>query len=76
MASSSPVWAKLSRLPFQKQTKNKRTGGEGHWWVNSVILATWEAEIKKIRVQGQSGQILRETLISKIINTATFGEGK
>jgi hypothetical protein len=31
----------------------------------SVILATQEAEIRRIAVQSQSGQILRETLSQK-----------
>jgi hypothetical protein len=29
----------------------------GHWWLTPLILATWEAEIRRIEVQGQSGQI-------------------
>jgi hypothetical protein len=33
-----------------------------------VILATWEAEIRKIMVQGQPRQIVHETL-SKIPHT-------
>jgi hypothetical protein len=32
----------------------------------TVILATWEAEIEKMVVQGQSGQILSKTPNSKI----------
>jgi hypothetical protein len=28
----------------------------GHWWLTPVILASWEAEIKRIKVPGQLGQ--------------------
>jgi hypothetical protein len=35
-------------------------------WLTPVILATWEAEIRRMVVQGQSGQIVHETPISKI----------
>jgi hypothetical protein len=31
-----------------------------------IILATWEAEIRRIKVQGQPGQIVQEIHISKI----------
>jgi hypothetical protein len=33
-----------------------------HWWLTSVILATQEAEIRRIMVQSQSGQIVCETI--------------
>jgi hypothetical protein len=36
----------------------------GCWWLTSVILATWEAEIR-IAVQGQLGQIVWKTLFQK-----------
>jgi hypothetical protein len=34
----------------------------GHWWLTSIIPATQEAEIRRIVVQGQPGQIVLETL--------------
>jgi hypothetical protein len=33
----------------------------GYWWLTPVILATWEAEIQRIMVLGQAGQIVSET---------------
>jgi hypothetical protein len=38
----------------------------GHQWLKPVILTIWEAEIGRIVVQGQRGQIVPETPISKI----------
>jgi hypothetical protein len=35
--------------------------GAGHWWLMLVIIATWEAEIRKIVVQGQPQKIVQET---------------
>jgi hypothetical protein len=34
----------------------------GHLWLISIILATWEAEIRSIAVQSQPRQIVHETL--------------
>jgi hypothetical protein len=35
-------------------------------WLTPIILASWEAEIGRITVQGQPGQIVQETSTSKI----------
>jgi hypothetical protein len=37
----------------------------GVGWLTPVILATWEAEIGRIKIQGQSRQIVLETLFPK-----------
>jgi hypothetical protein len=34
----------------------------GHWWLTPVILATQEAEIRRIASQSQPGKIVVETL--------------
>jgi hypothetical protein len=36
-----------------------------HWWLTSVILATQEAEIRRIMVRSQQGQILLKTKSQK-----------
>jgi hypothetical protein len=37
----------------------------GHWWLSPIILATQEAEIRRIAVPSQPGQIDCETLSQK-----------
>jgi hypothetical protein len=39
-----------------------------HWWIILVILATQEAEIRKISVQSQPGQIAHATLSQKTLH--------
>jgi hypothetical protein len=52
-------------------SKDPRTGGQigpsrhvvaRPQWLTPIILATQEAEIRRIKVQSQSGQIVYETL--------------
>jgi hypothetical protein len=42
-----------------------------HQWLTPVILATQEAEIRRIIVQSQPSQIVQETLSRKKINKIT-----
>jgi hypothetical protein len=41
-----------------KNKTNKKEKQAGHWSLTSIILTTWEAEIGRIVVQGQSRQIV------------------
>jgi hypothetical protein len=45
----------------------------GRTWLTTVILATWEADIKRITVQHQPRQIVRETSICKITKAKSTG---
>jgi hypothetical protein len=36
--------------------KKKKRDLARNWWLTPVILATWEAEIRMIKVRGQHGQ--------------------
>jgi hypothetical protein len=40
------------------------------WWLTPVIVATWEAEIKRIN---QPRQIVPETLVSKTVQSKMDG---
>jgi hypothetical protein len=42
------------------------TPESGHWWLTSVILASQEAEIRRIMVQSQPKQTVCKTLPQKI----------
>jgi hypothetical protein len=42
--------------------KTKELGLAGHLWLMPVILVTQEAEVRKITVESQPGQIVHETL--------------
>jgi hypothetical protein len=44
-----------------------------HWWLTPVILATQEAEIRRIAVRSQPGQIVRETLSQKTLHQKRAG---
>jgi hypothetical protein len=45
--------------------KIKDSSAAGFWWLTPVILATQKAEIRGIKVQSQSGQMVCETLSQK-----------
>jgi hypothetical protein len=41
--------------------KKKKSPFARHWWLMSIILATWEAKIWRTVVQGQPKQIVHKT---------------
>jgi hypothetical protein len=56
--------------PVLKVKKNHRARC---WWLMPVILATQEAEIRRIRVRSQPGQIVCATLSQKKIHKKEDG---
>jgi hypothetical protein len=44
---------------------NKRRHNAGQWWLMSVILVTWESEIRRTAVGSHSGQTVHGTLSQK-----------
>jgi hypothetical protein len=56
--SVTPALGRLRQEEFEARAECQ--------WLTAIILATWEAEIKRITVGGQTQQKVHETLISKI----------
>jgi hypothetical protein len=68
-------WETSLFAPCQPWYKNQNIGKSlqkkiqpptGRWWLKPIILATQQAEIRKIEVQSQPGQIVHKTLSRKI----------
>jgi hypothetical protein len=59
---------------ISKATEAKRVGETGHRWLTPAILATQEAEIKRIEVRSQPGQIVHEILSQKNPSQKSVGE--
>jgi hypothetical protein len=51
----------------------ENTKEAGHWRLMPIILATWEAEIRRLLVEGHSRQIVCETPIFKITRAKWTG---
>jgi hypothetical protein len=59
--------------------KKNKTKAARHWWLTPLILGTQEAEIRRIMVQSQPGQIVFETLSQKTLHkdrTGGVAQGK
>jgi hypothetical protein len=56
-----------------RKAVSKKAITVGHRWFTPVILATWEAEIRRITVRGHPGQIVQETPISKVTRAKWTG---
>jgi hypothetical protein len=64
----------LCPIPASRAIRRTKSSIQaGHQWLTPVILATWEAEIRRITVQGQSRQIVCKTPISKITRAKWTG---
>jgi hypothetical protein len=60
-------------LPHSQHPLIKRQDLAGHWWLTPAILATQDAEIRRIMVWSQSWQVVRETPILKKFNINRAG---
>jgi hypothetical protein len=52
----------LKQQTLFKRPQNKNKNDVGHQWLMPLILTTQEAEVRKIMVRSQPGQIVHETL--------------
>jgi hypothetical protein len=71
LRSKSPADIGKHKLKFSfsctltQQSTQKSTAVVRHQWLTPVILATWEAEIRRIKFQGQPRQIVHKSPSTK-----------
>jgi hypothetical protein len=83
IVSFSLLWAYMVAYTYIMPTDTQETviggflawGQQECWWITPVILTTQEVEIKRISVQGQSGQIGLETLSQNYPTQKSASEG-
>jgi hypothetical protein len=67
LSCSSPSLGCVVRSFLKKEKR------AGCWWLMPIILATQEAEIRRIMVRNQPGQIVCETLSGKSLSQKRSG---
>jgi hypothetical protein len=55
----------LTKQNKTKKQKKKKPDLSWVWWLMLIILATWEAEIGRIKFQGQPREIVHKTYLQK-----------
>jgi hypothetical protein len=59
--SNHSIFKDVMLLWYYTTIENNIEFNHWHWWLTSIILATWEAESRRILIQGQARQKVCKT---------------